>query len=756
MFSFSNSRFVTVCGVWFWSILCCESGTNSYVTIKRRAVEQESTVAGQASGSGKQAFLVRVPLPIDHSAVQRITQAVQRIIDRAPPAVRPEDRPIAILQFDTDRGATGAGSSLSDCLDLARMLTSGDANRIKTVAYLPAVLDRFRDPQQRGIACQLVGHAVMVALAAEDLVIAEGGELGEATIDQPKLDPLTLDIYRNIASNRLTIPVSMAMSMVDPRETLFAVTTDKGDLIVNRDELDKLSREGKAIESETLAPGGRLARYTVAQLDRFSINVHAVADRQQLAVRYGINPSTLQSEVDGPKKWKAVQLDLPDYVDHRSVDWGMRAIEEALSKEKANLVIVVVDSRGGNLDSCMRMAKYLADFDPERVRTSVYIGKHACGPAALIPLSADHLIMSEASVLGGNYEPLLNQNDLRMLDDEFRRLATAKERDQVMFEAMLNPKIELSRWRHEQTGQVRMMTSAEQALMTDAATWKMLSPVDLSQGLTGKQAEQDGIARSLLATADELGTFYQLESPAKQLTPTKTDRMIERFARFLASPLMAGMLLFGAMFFLSTEMSTPGVGVPGILGTLCVVLFFWSQYLDGNADWLEVLLFVVGISFLLMELFVFPGTIILGVAGLLMVVISIVLASQTFLIPRNSQDLARLPVSLGIVCAAFSGGLVALVVLRKYLPNAPFFKRMMLEPPKSDRLFGDESKDEEFDVLVGQRGVAVSRLVPSGKARFGNKYVDVMTEGLIVDPKTKIEIIEVNGNRVLVRPVEKD
>ena len=138
MFSFLNSRFVTVCGVWFWSILCFESSINPSAPIKRRAIEQVAVVAGQTPGAAKQAFLVRVPLPIDHAAVQRVTQAVQRIIDRAPPAVRPDDRPVVILQFDTDRGATGAGSSLSDCLDLARMLTSGDANRIKSVVYLPA------------------------------------------------------------------------------------------------------------------------------------------------------------------------------------------------------------------------------------------------------------------------------------------------------------------------------------------------------------------------------------------------------------------------------------------------------------------------------------------------------------------------------------------------------------------------------------------------------------------------------------------
>jgi membrane-bound ClpP family serine protease len=103
--------------------------------------------------------------------------------------------------------------------------------------------------------------------------------------------------------------------------------------------------------------------------------------------------------------------------------------------------------------------------------------------------------------------------------------------------------------------------------------------------------------------------------------------------------MVAAWLLFSRkMFLISTEMSTPGIGIPGVLGTLCLVLFFWSQYLGGNADWLKILLFVVGIVFILLELFVVPGSMILGVAGLLMVVLSIVLATQTFLIRADSPQ----------------------------------------------------------------------------------------------------------------------
>ena len=44
-----------------------------------------------------------------------------------------------------------------------------------------------------------------------------------------------------------------------------------------------------------------------------------------------------------------------------------------------------------------------------------------------------------------------------------------------------------------------------------------------------------------------------------------------------------------------------------VISALAFLLFFWSHYLDGTAGWLEALLFVAGVSCLLLEIFVIPG-----------------------------------------------------------------------------------------------------------------------------------------------------
>jgi membrane-bound serine protease (ClpP class) len=47
----------------------------------------------------------------------------------------------------------------------------------------------------------------------------------------------------------------------------------------------------------------------------------------------------------------------------------------------------------------------------------------------------------------------------------------------------------------------------------------------------------------------------------------------------------------------------------------------------------------------------------------------------------------------------------------------------------------------------------VSILRPTGKAKFGDAIVDVVAEAEFLDKGTKVEIIEIHGNRVVVKAV---
>ena len=58
---------------------------------------------------------------------------------------------------------------------------------------------------------------------------------------------------------------------------------------------------------------------------------------------------------------------------------------------------------------------------------------------------------------------------------------------------------------------------------------------------------------------------------------------------------------------------------------------------------------------------------------------------------------------------------------------------------------------ESLAFLIGETGRTTSPLRPTGKARFGNLLVDVTADGYYVDPDSLVEVIDVQGTRVIVK-----
>jgi membrane-bound ClpP family serine protease len=204
-----------------------------------------------------------------------------------------------------------------------------------------------------------------------------------------------------------------------------------------------------------------------------------------------------------------------------------------------------------------------------------------------------------------------------------------------------------------------------------------------------------------------------------------------------------------------TEVMSPGIGVPGFVSALCFTLFFWSQFLHGTAGWLEVTLFILGIGCLALEVFVLPGFGVFGIGGAALVIASIVLASQTFVVPHSSAELAQLPQSLGRIVLCGLGLVVALVVMRRVLPRTPVYKHLVLVPPEGAEREEREERESLVHLvhLTGKRGVTLTRLVPAGKARFGDEVVNVLSRGTMIESGADVFVAEVTGNRVIVEEI---
>ena len=95
------------------------------------------------------------------------------------------------------------------------------------------------------------------------------------------------------------------------------------------------------------------------------------------------------------------------------------------------------------------------------------------------------------------------------------------------------------------------------------------------------------------------------------------------------------------------------------------------------------------------------------------------------------------------------------VGLRRYLPETPLFRTLLLNPPADEELVDLDFRESvaDFSHLVGQQGTAATNLMPAGKAEFDGQLVDVISDGLAIDRGQTVVVTKARGNRVVGRAV---
>jgi membrane-bound serine protease (ClpP class) len=236
------------------------------------------------------------------------------------------------------------------------------------------------------------------------------------------------------------------------------------------------------------------------------------------------------------------------------------------------------------------------------------------------------------------------------------------------------------------------------------------------------------------------------------LQPTWVDGLLAS----LTTPGATVFLLVVGLTCLYIEFQMPGFGVAGLLAAVCFVLFFWARFLSETANSLELVMFLLGVIFLAIELFVLPGFGVTGVAGICLMLASLVLASQTFVIPSTETETLELAGNLAQIFGSMIAFFALAVVLAKFFPHIPVFGRMMLPPPGEaddgvDRPLFEEEAEFAESALVGAVGIAASPLRPAGRMKLDDRYYDVLTLGEFIESGSAIEVIEALPSRIVVR-----
>jgi len=691
--------------------------------------------------------LVTIELPLTGSAATRMIQQIREVASQMPAAVRAEDRSVLVFEFDAKDMSSGQGSDLGGCISLAEFLTGPELKSVRTVAWIPA----------GETDTALVGHAVLVAISCNEIAMAERASIGNAGIDLDTVPKYINDVYRGIAEKRLTLPVPLVQGMLGTDEELERVKSNTQTIFTTQSQREAMQATGEVEGFSQVTPAGEATLLNSEQMDEFRLIRHRTSSRSDLARRFNVTVSQLATSAESNRAWNAVQYKIPSALSEREVSWLKRAIDRMLIG-KTDMVILEFGDTSGDSNASLRLAEYLASLGSE-ARTVAWVSGDCEGLVGVAAMACDDVIFGPEGKLGSGDRGAPTPAELESFEITVRSVARQKDRDWSTAMAIVNPKMAVKKYRHANNNTLRLMGKAEydELPQMEAAKWIAAEKVDISQGIDAKLAKDIGVGQDQIAASmDVVQSRYEFESNPESLEPSTTERWLEDFAGFLTNPMVSMMLVFGAFICFMNELSAPGLGGFGFLGVLLLVAFFWSHHLEGNAAWFEILLFVVGLVFVGLELFVVPGFGLFGVGGILMIICSLVLAGQDFIVPESDEQFETLAWSMLPILGAFAGVIAGAVLLHKVFPNSPLLKRIALEPPKKLEANLDGTDREavvDWSHLMGRKGEAVTPIMPSGKARIDGKAYDVISDGEVIEKGDSIEVVEAIANRVVVRKI---
>ena len=393
---------------------------------------------------------------------------------------------------------------------------------------------------------------------------------------------------------------------------------------------------------------------------------------------------------------------------HGTVDEGMahmvaRAVATA-NAEHAKAVVLDVDSPGGLVSAAFEIRDAIFD---SKAPTYAFVSRRAYSAAALISLSAQHIVMAPGASIGAAEPIPPTAKMISALRAEFASTAQRNHHDPLLAGAMVDKTI-------------------------DAPDYKRpngILTLDTQDALRSHIAD---------ATAPSFSAAMRDENLSGFTADAATYTWGEKIARFATSPEVSGILLTIGLLGLLIEMQTLH-GIAGFVGVVALTLFFGAHIYAGFSDWIVVLLAVVGLCAILFELHLVPGH---GLPGALGAVLLIVASLLAF-------GIAFYSVAIETLATAIVLSVVLFVMFVRAYPENAWYKRVALLTVQGP----DYVASMDHRALLGRSGTAATYLRPAGMADIDGERVDVLTAGEFIAQGTPITIVRVEGARIFVEPL---
>jgi membrane-bound serine protease (ClpP class) len=421
-------------------------------------------------------------------------------------------------------------------------------------------------------------------------------------------------------------------------------------------------------------------------------------------------------------KPQVMVMEIKNEIDPRMLRQVKLSLEHA-EKIKADYVIIDMDTYGGVLTDAKEIVDLIMDF---KKPIWVYINSDAASAGALISIACDSIYMSPGASIGaatvvegdGKQAPDKYQSYMRSI---MRSTAETNHRDPRIAEGMVDDRIVIDSIK--EAGKVITFTTSE--------------------------AIKNGYCEAKVESIEEILKRNKIENyELHRFHLGATEKIIA----FFLNPFISGILILVILGGIYFELQTPGVGFPLFAAVTALILYLVPYYLNGLAEYWEIIALFVGILLLMAEIFVIPGFGVAGIAGITLTVVSLIL----IMLNNDFFNFEFVPMG-DIVMATFaalggiSGGMLLLFFGGAKLTETKAFQRMALtDTQESSQGFSVNSTTQ---TMLGKKGTAHTVLRPSGKVMLDDQIYDGFTRGEYIEKGDAVEVIGTEGVTLRVKKV---
>lgn len=458
---------------------------------------------------------------------------------------------------------------------------------------------------------------------------------------------------------------------------------------------------------------------------------------------------------------------------------------EHYKKTKPIFVILELNTPGGEVFASQKISDALKEMDIQyNIPVVAFINNWAISAGAMLAYSSRFIsVVKDASM--GAAEPVMATQEGEMktasekvnsaLRADFANRASFFDRNPYIAEAMVDKDIILVL----RQGKIIELDTEAQIRSGEQDPDLIISPKGKLLTLNSEQMMKYGVADILLLPlktdliteqerdlgkwpASKMLLFKQPffdKIPNAEIDSYRMDWKT-RFFVILATPWVSSLLILGIMMGVYIEISTPGFGLPGSVAMISLFLIALSSFALEIANWLELILLLSGIFFIIFDFFVLPTFGFLGIVGIFLAIAGLFgmllpeVGSVNFdfstkeLNAAGEVVLERLVWLFGTLVIGF--GLI-LLTARYLTPKFAGFSRLVL---KGDEQVASEGYIAGYDPKKlpqpGSKGQAITTLRPAGNVMIAEEIYDAISAGNFIEKDTPIVVVELDGSVMVV------